>query len=109
MDNDLNYMILDIEAATTGRRFFITKKGYFGFGPESCQVGDLVAVLAGGQVPYIIRPVPHLSDMIRATMGPTLETCYTILGDSYVHGIMDGEVFDLMGEDEREMKEIILL
>jgi hypothetical protein len=39
------------------RRLFRSRKGYIGFGPGKCQEGDLVAVLAGETVPYIIRPV----------------------------------------------------
>jgi hypothetical protein len=109
VDNELYYAVLDVKTATKGRRFFNTKKGYFGFGPENCKVGDLVVVLAGGNVPYIIRPVTHLSDRMRATMDLASKACYTILGDSYVHGIMDGEVFELVSESEQAMKEIVLV
>jgi hypothetical protein len=35
--------------------------------------------------------------------------CYTILGNPYVHGIMDGEVFELLLETERQLKEIVLI
>jgi hypothetical protein len=35
--------------------------------------------------------------------------CYSVLGDSYVHGIMDGEVFKLLGDSNREMKDIMLI
>jgi hypothetical protein len=113
------------QSATHGRRFFTTKKGYFGFGPEECEGGDLVAVMAGGKVPYIIRPVYRLKKFCkivqylfqdgkvwsraRAVVRLWKQSCYIILGDSYVHGIMDGEVFKLVGVSDEEFREIVLV
>ncbi|KAH0544776.1 hypothetical protein FGG08_001143 [Glutinoglossum americanum] len=124
-DNETNHIILDTETATNGRRFFTTEKGYFGFAPQKCEEGDLVVVLAGGSVPYIIRPLSRASQLrkafgflmqgadfpraIRAAIKLCSRRCYAILGDSYVHGIMDGEVFELLGGTERELKEIVLV
>jgi len=105
-DASTHNICTDIKTATRGRRFFNTQKGYFGFGPGKCKIGDLVVVLAGGRVPYTIRPAPE-SARAPAIM-PSMK-CYTILGDSYVHGIMDGEVFELLNENERELKEIVLV
>ncbi|KAE8445950.1 hypothetical protein EG329_012729 [Mollisiaceae sp. DMI_Dod_QoI] len=125
LDGETDMILYYIDIATRGRRFFTTRKGYFGFGPRKCQVGDLVVVLAGGQVPYIIRPVPQLKQLrktfrsltqsgnfstgIKTAGQLSSKKCYTILGDSYVHGIMDGEVFELLDEREREFKDIILV
>jgi hypothetical protein len=39
-----------------GRRFFVTKSGFIGRGPLGLRVGDVVAVLLGGKVPFILRP-----------------------------------------------------
>lgn len=124
-DNEISHILLDIETATHGRRFFTTKKGYFGFAPQICKEGDVVVVLAGGNVPYIIRPLSRARQLwkifgfltqsadflrvIRAAIKLCSKTCYTILGDSYVHGIMDGEVFELLDGTERELKEIVLV
>ncbi|KAI1736991.1 heterokaryon incompatibility protein-domain-containing protein [Xylaria scruposa] len=60
------------------RRFFITERGYFGLGAGETRVGDKVVLLHGGPVPIITRPGEPSS----------------IVGESYVQGIMDGEVFD---------------
>jgi len=93
-------------------------KGYFGLGPGKCQEGDLIVVLAGGNVPYILRPVSPAcrSSMIARGFAEILQEeaqlCndwYKILGDSYVHGIMDGEVFELLDENGRQLKDIILI
>jgi hypothetical protein len=59
------------------RRFFITDKGHIGMGPDSLQTGDIVCILYGGKVPFILRPE---SDH------------YLLVGESYTHGMMDGEM-----------------
>ena len=40
-----------------GRRFFQLHQGLFGIGPIAMQVGDRLAVIAGIEVPFILRPV----------------------------------------------------
>jgi hypothetical protein len=79
-----------------------TGKGYFGWAPIDCEEGDRVAVLAGGGVPYILRKTPLVAET-----GKIPE--YSIIGDCYVHGIMHGEAFDLLDEDERQLREIVLV
>ncbi|KAI3336711.1 heterokaryon incompatibility protein-domain-containing protein [Xylariaceae sp. AK1471] len=61
-------------------RPFITKTGYIGIGPPSMRPDDVLCVLFGSHMPYVLRPLPqHLG-------------AYTFVGDAYVHGIMDGEI-----------------
>ncbi|KAI0552265.1 heterokaryon incompatibility protein-domain-containing protein [Xylaria curta] len=57
------------------RALLVTKRGYLGLGP-ACQVGDYVCILRGGEVPFILRP----------TNGH-----FRLVGDAYIHGIMEGE------------------
>ncbi|KAI2468564.1 heterokaryon incompatibility protein-domain-containing protein [Annulohypoxylon bovei var. microspora] len=56
--------------------FFITTSGKMGIGPSSTLVGDRVAVILGGGVPYILRAEG---------------SSYVFVGESFVHGLMDGE------------------
>lgn len=65
--------------ATKQRRFFITEKGYFGLGPREMEPGDEIIVLQGARAALVARP------------GKTRR----VVGESFVHGIMSGEVFDL--------------
>jgi hypothetical protein len=58
------------------RRFFATTTGSMGLGPGSTQTGDLVVVLRGGGLPFILRE---------------FDGDYQLIGPTYVHGIMDGE------------------
>lgn len=45
-----------IDRATCWRRAFVTSNGWLGFGPPSMDVGDIVVVLAGADVPFVVRP-----------------------------------------------------
>jgi hypothetical protein len=65
--------------------FFVTRKGYMGIGPPNTRPGDQVWVFCGGQVPFVLRKVKQENPTSNATSGRTL------VGDAYVHGIMDGE------------------
>ena len=67
-------------SARAFRCLFATDRGYIGLGPPEMQKGDHVYILSGGEVPYILRPVP----------GPRPRT-FELVGDCYLHGIMYGE------------------
>jgi hypothetical protein len=41
------------------RRFAVLRNGYFGLVPSTAQQGDLVVVLLGGEVPYLLRPAAN--------------------------------------------------
>jgi hypothetical protein len=59
---------------------FVTGDGYIGLGPPGIDVGDKVWIFLGGRMPIIIRA------------GET-DGIYSMLGDTYVHGMMYGEAF----------------
>jgi hypothetical protein len=63
-------------------RFFRTKKGYIGRADLQPQVGDLLCVLNGGNIPFLLR--------LDSERGG-----HQLLGEAYVHGIMDGEAMDM--------------
>jgi hypothetical protein len=59
------------------RSFIVTEKGYLGLGSRHAVAGrDYVCVLRGGDVPFILRK--------------RVDGYWTFVGESYVHGIMDG-------------------
>lgn len=62
--------------------FFITRSGYIGIGPPSTRSGDQVWVFDGGNVPFVMRNLDEEQGSC-----PRL----SLIGDAYVHGIMDGE------------------
>jgi hypothetical protein len=69
-----------IMGASDGRRMIHTRKGYLGLVPAETRQGDRIGLFVGGKVPLIIRPRD----------GGTWE----LIGESYLHGMMFGEVFD---------------
>ncbi|OCK95422.1 HET-domain-containing protein [Cenococcum geophilum 1.58] len=75
-----------VNKACNARRFFVTAKGYIGLGPPEVQDGNLVTVLLGGQVPFILSK----------------QEKFRLVGECYVHGLMDGEAFS---EDGVEIDE----
>ncbi|KAJ9634566.1 hypothetical protein H2199_008849 [Coniosporium tulheliwenetii] len=77
------------------RRLFVSdpQHEWLGSAPMDAKVGDTIAILAGGKVPYILRQ--------KEVDG---ERVFQFMGDAYVHGIMDGEGMAL-----GEMEEIVLV
>lgn len=75
---------------TRYRRFAVTRKGYFVLGPDALQAGDVVAVLRGGKVPFVLRKVSVDGGDER----------WVLVGECYVHGLMDGEGWDVEGVEE---------
>lgn len=77
---------------TRYRRFAVTRRGYFVLGPDALQTGDVVAVLRGGKVPFLLRKV--------SVGGGDGEERWVLIGECYVHGLMDGEGWDVEGVEE---------
>ena len=75
------------------RNFFITDRGLMGIGPATTKIGDRVAILSGGRLPFILREIGEQSVSKTGTsLSNTSEALkYHFLGESYIHGLMDGE------------------
>jgi len=71
------------------RSIFRTQEGYLGLGPYITQPGDLVCVLFGLNVPYVLRAVNE---------------GFLLIGECYVHGVMHGEKLEEGRCEEREFK-----
>lgn len=65
-----------------GRKLFRTTRGYFGLGPRALREGDICCILLGSRVPIVLRKV---------------NTHYVLVGEAYLHGFMDGDVFEMEG------------
>ena len=66
-----------MQRACFRRRFSVTRSGFVGLCPEISQHGDFVVILYGSAVPFVIRPVGSGQ--------------YRLVGECYIHGIMNGE------------------
>jgi hypothetical protein len=65
---------------------FLTKTGYLGIGPRSLQVGDSVYIIPGVPIPFAFRKAPS---------APSGGQRWSLVGETYVHGVMDGEAMDV--------------
>jgi hypothetical protein len=70
------------------RRICITDRGYIGMAPHLAEQGDLLCFIFGSQVPFLLR---HVED--------SKEMRYRLVGECYIHGMMDGEAFNLGCEE----------
>jgi hypothetical protein len=70
------------------RRPFITKNGYVGIGPAGMLPADVVSIFFGAHIPYVIRQ--ESENPLR----------FSLVGDAYVYGIMDGEFMTTVFEKE---------
>jgi hypothetical protein len=61
------------------RRLCVTRKRYLCLVPLNTDVNDSVSILLGGRTPYILRPQGQ---------------DFTIIGETYVHGMMKGEALE---------------
>ena len=68
-----------ISFAAYGRAFCIFNDGRAGWVPETAEAGDRVAIFLGATVPILLRPRGN---------------GYIVLGEAYVHEMMDGQVFE---------------
>ncbi|KAH8763885.1 heterokaryon incompatibility protein-domain-containing protein [Hyaloscypha finlandica] len=59
------------------RSFCVTRTGALACVPKTSRNGDVICVLFGGEVPYVLRPTGTGS--------------FWVIGECYVHGIMHGE------------------
>jgi len=87
LERDFDDMSESFRVAYSCRRLFRTKKNYLGIAAESLEKGDAVWILAGAAVPMVLRP---------AKGGE-----WKLVGEAYVHGIMNGEVVKLMSKELR--------
>lgn len=67
----------EILAKAYKRRPFVTAKGHLGLGPDDIKAGDVIALVMGSQVPFVLREIA--------------DGKYKLIGEAYVDGIMDGE------------------
>lgn len=82
ISSDAGCFLLAARFACVGRRLFHTSRGYVGMGPALLQTGDIVCVLSGGAMPFILRQDRRSRPSKRR---------FQLIGEAYVHGIMHGE------------------
>ena len=82
--------IAALQGTLHGWRFVVTKNGYVGVVPNMTKVGDVVAILKGGRVPFVLK------------RSEKRDGAFRLVGECYVHCLMNGEGLSLPGIEERE-------
>jgi hypothetical protein len=77
------------------RRFVITKSGRFGLVPHLTEPNDACCICPGMSVPLILRPRE--------------DGRYGLVGDSYVLGVMEGQIIHLVDRGELKLENIVLV
>jgi hypothetical protein len=75
---DVSSFMRAIDLRAHHKRVFKSNMGYLGLGSSAIIPGDAVFIILGADVPFVLRK--------------TDETRFQIIGEAYVHGIMDGEI-----------------
>jgi hypothetical protein len=75
------------------RRLVVTRGGYLGLAPAATKAGDVVAVVPGCDVPLVLRKEGER---------------FRVLGEGYVHGIMSGELQEMLEQGTRKLVDITL-
>ncbi|KAM0330173.1 hypothetical protein ACHAQA_004346 [Verticillium albo-atrum] len=68
------------------RRLAVSHNGYLSLVPALAEVGDVIAIIPGTTVPFVLRDKRYDQ--------ATDSNVYTLVGECYVHGIMNGEKAD---------------
>ncbi|EOD44888.1 Heterokaryon incompatibility protein [Neofusicoccum parvum] len=77
-----------------GRVLFLTTNGYMGLGPHGTRDGDVVFVMLGCDIPFVLRPVSGGGDG------------FVLLGECFVHKAMDGEA---MRDDSIAVQDVTII
>ena len=75
----------------SGRLLCRTERGYVGLVPRHTQAGDLVCIVYGSPVPFIVRESDER------------EGSHRVVGECYIHGIMRGEALQSEQFEERKI------
>jgi hypothetical protein len=76
----------------------VTEGGLLGLARGSVAPGDQVCILLGCSVPTILRQVSNIE-----------REEYILIGESYIHGMMDGEAIDKLDKGEYKLQKITLV
>jgi hypothetical protein len=82
-----------MSAVLTSLTLITTTTGYLGLAPKAVRQGDVIVILPGCGCPMIFRPCGNV---------------YNVLGECYIHGLMNGEFFELENKENTLHQEFTL-
>lgn len=81
---------------------FVAENGSIGICPWMAEKGDLIAILCGGKVPYLLRPIRNVG-------AEANEVSFQLIGECYVMGVMDGIWFRRQLEQGLEPRTFVMI
>jgi hypothetical protein len=84
--------IAALQGTVSGWKFVVTKRGFVGVLPNRARVGDIIAVLKGGSVPFIFQKSVERPEAFR------------LVGECYIQRLMYGEAMVLEYVAEKEFR-----
>ena len=78
------------------RCFFTSQNGFVGLAPAIAKVKDCICLLSGAQVPFVLRKA-------EGQLG------WQVIGESYVHGLMNGEHWRRLTESQQSESTFVLV
>ena len=82
--SDLHAFALALRSTTENRQFIVTYKERVGLAPRSAQPGDMLALMPGTSVPFVLRKTGRMCDG---------QPTWYLVGDCYLDGVMYGELW----------------
>ena len=80
-----------VQSVIWNRKFLVSKTNeWIGLAPTAAEPGDELVILAGCSVPVVLRPVEESGKIVG----------WYLVGECYVHGMMDGEATDPLRENQ---------
>lgn len=77
-----------------GRALAVSDLGLIALVPAEARVHDLIAIVQGSDLPFILRPSGD---------------SFSFIGQAYVHGVMNGETWSLVEDDTVPLEEISIV
>ena len=83
----------DVASMIEHTDLFISEKGFLGLGLKNTDASDFVCIFLGGHVPFVLRSQK--------------DGKYQLIGECYVHGVMDGKAMN--GINNSDLKDFIII
>jgi Heterokaryon incompatibility protein (HET) len=98
-----------ISHATTAalhRQLIVSDNGHVGLASTGADYDDIICILFGGKLPFVLRPVENDPD-VHAEYGD--RPLYKIVGTSYIHGLVHGEAMQYLENGRASETDFLLI
>lgn len=87
-----------------GKRMAVMDHVSIGLVPDRAEVGDVVFVVEGSSVPFVLRALGRDSEVLE----DSVERYYTLVGEAMVLDVVNGEIWELVNNGEKVVEKVII-